>query len=92
MKGKGAADADQPGTGARSKEIWTDSTGHTILNGARWHYPATGNPTQCGVTGCERVLGQQRAANSVFDDDDPGDDAASPDDGTGPTGPDTPES
>ena len=34
--------------------------GHYLIDGARWHYPKTGEPTVCAVAGCERVLGQQK--------------------------------
>lgn len=35
-----------------------DDTGHNLIQGARWHWPAPGDPTRCGVEGCTRVLGQ----------------------------------
>lgn len=31
---------------------------HKIIDGARWHWPAPGEPTRCGVKGCTRVLGR----------------------------------
>lgn len=36
--------------------------GHTLIGGARWHYPAKGTTTQCAVVGCTRVLGQMPPA------------------------------
>lgn len=47
----------------------TDETrhpdGHVLLDGARWHYPKPGRPTECAVAGCERILGQ----STLVDDD-----------------------
>lgn len=30
--------------------------GHNLIDGARWHHPKTGSPSECAVKGCERVL------------------------------------
>lgn len=32
--------------------------GHTLVDGARWHWPAPLDPTRCGVKGCDRIMGQ----------------------------------
>ena len=43
--------------------------GHWLLAGARWHYPAPGDPERCAVPGCTRVLGQAaREAEAVEED------------------------
>lgn len=34
--------------------------GHTLIQGARWHYPRQGHPTVCAIDGCDRVLGEWR--------------------------------
>lgn len=35
----------------------TEVDKHVLIEGARWHYPMTGDPTRCGVPGCDRVMG-----------------------------------
>ncbi len=34
-----------------------DGDRHALVGGSRWHYPKMGSPTECGVEGCDRVLG-----------------------------------
>lgn len=56
-------------------EIEKHPDGHLMLDGARWHRPKTGSPTECEVPGCTRVLGQQRASEDTDDDSDEDEDA-----------------
>jgi hypothetical protein len=49
-------------------EMYAD--GHTLLNGARWHYPAPGRPTACAIPGCDRLLGQQVTEDDLVEDTD----------------------
>lgn len=39
--------------------------GHTLIDGARWHYPKTGEPSVCAIRGCERVLTRHLKADIV---------------------------
>lgn len=39
-----------------TEDDYIDATGHRVYKGSRWHYPAPGDPTRCGVTGCPRDL------------------------------------
>lgn len=34
--------------------------GHWLLNGARWHTPKQGIPTECEIKGCDYPLGAWR--------------------------------
>lgn len=46
--------------------------GHNIIEGARWHYPKPGRPTECAVPGCGRVLRVGRDEDtSEAEPDDP---------------------
>lgn len=47
-------------------ELQRHPDGHTLIGGARWHYPRQGAPDRCAVPGCTRELGQQ----VVIEDDD----------------------
>lgn len=33
-----------------------DESGHVLIGGARWHWPAPKDPTRCGVPGCTRKM------------------------------------
>lgn len=48
--------------------LQTHPDGHVLIGGARWHYPIAGDPTRCAVAGCDRVLGQQPAAEELDED------------------------
>lgn len=60
-------------------DYYVAEDGHTVLRGAAWHWPTAGDPTRCGVPGCDRVLGHQPAPDSGDDqseelaDEDPTD-------------------
>lgn len=49
---------------------------HMVLDGARWHYPAQGDPTRCAVGGCTRVLTPR--SNDELDDEFGGDEDLEP--------------
>lgn len=51
--------------------LTSDATGHPVLDGARWHTPKPGRPTECMHPGCDYLLGQRPAP--VLLDDDPND-------------------
>lgn len=38
-------------------KLSTDQNGHRTLNGGRWHYPMTGDPSRCGEPGCDHEMG-----------------------------------
>lgn len=57
---------------SKAEEPVKHPDGHNLINGARWHWPKVGSPSECGVSGCERVLGTRT--------DDPIDDLDGPDD------------
>ncbi|MGL5827766.1 MAG: hypothetical protein ACRCYU_23605 [Nocardioides sp.] len=44
--------------------------GHQLLDGARWHIPAPGDPERCLVAGCERVMTPRPDPTLDFDDDE----------------------
>lgn len=51
----------EPASRAKTEPKFTskrvkDADGHTLIDGARWHYPKQGTPTQCAIPGCARVL------------------------------------
>ena len=48
--------------------------GHNLIDGARWHYPKTGSPSECAVPGCERVLTRHLKAD-IVDTIEPDDEA-----------------
>lgn len=37
-------------------DLYRHPDGHALIDGARWHYPKTGSPSECAVAGCDRVL------------------------------------
>jgi hypothetical protein len=49
--------------------------GHPLLDGARWHYPKQGSPTECAVDGCEHVMSTV-GRPTVLDEADGGPDEA----------------
>lgn len=49
----------------QSDEDARNSDGHTLVGGARWHYPKTGSPSECAIPGCDRILTRHLRANVV---------------------------
>lgn len=41
------------------KGLATHPDGHPMLDGARWHAPKHGSPTECATPGCDRLMGQR---------------------------------
>ena len=39
--------------------------GHALIDGARWHYPKTGEPSVCAIPGCDRVLTRHLRADII---------------------------
>lgn len=63
------------GEAGPSKGIGKTSAGHPTLDGALWHVPKVGSPTECETPGCEKVLGAWRTLDPLEAlDDESGED------------------
>lgn len=70
-----AAPAKKPGRKKSTepppnKGLHTAPDGHPFLDGAIWHVPKQGSPTECETTGCTKPLGAWRSYDplAAFDD------------------------
>lgn len=59
--------APAPAKPKRKRAAAAPVDGHTLIDGARWHYPKQGSPTECAIQGCDRILGAWRDFDP-FDD------------------------
>jgi hypothetical protein len=46
-------------------DLYKHPDGHALIDGARWHYPKTGSPSECAIAGCDRVLTRHLRADII---------------------------